>query len=99
MLSSIVRSTTYDYANPSRDLNYSSFIVFYNNVSSILFVEEFRRTVTNVGEGRTSYNVLVTAPHGFEGLVSPEKLELRAKYEKQSYNVIIRYTSDAVNNV
>ncbi|PON68206.1 Peptidase S8, subtilisin-related [Parasponia andersonii] len=58
-------------SNPSLDLNYPSFIVFYcDNTTSK--VQTFQRTVTNVGSGAMSYKARVETPKGSEVFVLPE---------------------------
>lgn len=45
-------------------------------------VKKFRRTVTNVGEGITTYKVFVTSPPCSEVEVLPRILMFATKYEK-----------------
>ncbi|RDX81110.1 Subtilisin-like protease SBT1.3, partial [Mucuna pruriens] len=90
-ISTITRSTSYNCANPSFDLNYPSFIAFYNNKTRSV-VHKFRRTVTNVGDGAATYRAKVTQPKGSVVTVSPETLALRYKNEKLSYDVMIKYS-------
>ncbi|KAA8537768.1 hypothetical protein F0562_027651 [Nyssa sinensis] len=89
----ITRSNSYSCKNPSSDLNYPSFIALYANKTRKM-VQKFQRTVTNVGDGASTYEAKVTAPKGSVVTVSPEKLVFEKKYEKQSYSLTIRYMSD-----
>ncbi|CAJ1821712.1 unnamed protein product [Sphenostylis stenocarpa] len=86
----ITRSTSYNCAKPSLDLNYPSFIAIYSN-KTMSVVDKFKRTVTNVGDGAATYIAKVTQPKGSVMTVSPETLAFRYKNERLSYNVIIKY--------
>ncbi|KAK7827015.1 subtilisin-like protease sbt1.9 [Quercus suber] len=87
----IITKSTYNCENRSLDLNYPSFIVFFNEYDSnsdAKVVHEFRRTVTNVREGRWTYTANVTGMNGLIKVkVEPEKLVFKQKYEKQSYKL------------
>ncbi|KAL2325284.1 hypothetical protein Fmac_024342 [Flemingia macrophylla] len=90
----ITRSKSYKCAaNPSSDLNYPSFIVLYGNKTRSI-VQEFRRTVTNVGDGAATYRVKVTQPKGSVVTVSPKTLAFGYKHEKQSYSITMKYKRD-----
>ncbi|TKY52048.1 Subtilisin protease SBT1.6 [Spatholobus suberectus] len=71
-------------------------VLYSNRTRSI--VQEFRRTVTNVGDGAATYRVKVTQPKGSVVTVSPKTLASSYKHEKQSYSVIIKYTSHKKEN-
>ncbi|KAF8410079.1 hypothetical protein HHK36_002601 [Tetracentron sinense] len=88
-LLTITRSSSYNCSNPSSDLSYPSFIALFSNTSSS--VQEFRRTVTNAGDGASTYTVMLTPPEGSTVSVSPSTLIFGEKYEKQSYSVAIKY--------
>ncbi|RDX60379.1 Subtilisin-like protease SBT1.9, partial [Mucuna pruriens] len=84
----ITRSSSNNCSNPSLDLNYPSFIVsFSGNGSSneSRVTREFQRTVTNVGEGQTTYTASVTPIKGFNVTVVPSNLAFKEKNEKLSY--------------
>ncbi|GMY11777.1 subtilisin-like protease SBT1.9 [Fagus crenata] len=88
----ITRSTIYNCVNVNKslDLNYPSFIAFFNendSNSKAKVVQEFRRTVTNVRQGTWSYSAKLTGMNGFKVKVEPEKLVFKKKYEKQSYKL------------
>jgi subtilisin family serine protease len=88
----ITRSSSTDCSNPSSDLNYPSFIAYFNerfSPSNLTTVCEFHRTVTNVGEGISTYTVSVTPMSGLKVNVMPDKLEFKTKYEKLSYKLTI----------
>ncbi|KAE9457166.1 hypothetical protein C3L33_10928, partial [Rhododendron williamsianum] len=87
-IQTITRGNPYNCSNPTLDINYPSFIAFFNANASET-VREFSRTVTNVGEGMTNYTAKVTAMEGFKVKVVPEKLVFRERSEKQSYKVSI----------
>ncbi|KAA8537767.1 hypothetical protein F0562_027653 [Nyssa sinensis] len=85
-------SSSYNCSNPSLDLNYPSFIAFFNandSNSNIETVQEFQRTVTNVGDGMSTYTAKLTPMEGLKASVMPDKLVFREKYEKQSYKLSI----------
>lgn len=74
------------------DLNYPSFIAYFNNNGSnsdAKVVQEFRRTLTNVGEKQSSYFVNLTPMAGLKLKVEPQKLVFTKKYEKLRYKLTI----------
>ncbi|KAH6758945.1 hypothetical protein C2S51_019180 [Perilla frutescens var. frutescens] len=87
-----ITRSSYNCSNPSSDLNYPSFILLYSNKTTSAIEQHFRRTVTNVGGGATTYKVEVTAPEGSNVTVSPATLEFGGMNEKQSYSVSIVYS-------
>ncbi|KAL3634164.1 hypothetical protein CASFOL_021218 [Castilleja foliolosa] len=90
----IVRSS-YNCSNPSSDLNYPSFVATYNSAEvGRQLTRRFRRTVTNVENGGSTYSVRVVVPVNTTVRVSPQTLVFRQKNEKQSYSLSIRYRGD-----
>ncbi|KAJ3707670.1 hypothetical protein LUZ61_011375 [Rhynchospora tenuis] len=89
----ITRSSSVDCSGASQDLNYPSFIAFFEgkNTSSLTdtAVKVFRRTVTNVGDHETTYSAVVKGVKGLLITVKPDKLVFKKKYEKQSFEVRI----------
>ncbi|KAF8030557.1 hypothetical protein BT93_E2862 [Corymbia citriodora subsp. variegata] len=86
----VTRSSSYNCSNPSLDLNYPSFIAFFSsNSSNSPTVQEFHRTVTNVGAGASTYTAKVNPIEGFKVSVVPDKLTFKDKYEKLSYKLTI----------
>ncbi|KAF7141808.1 hypothetical protein RHSIM_Rhsim06G0051900 [Rhododendron simsii] len=88
-IKAITRGNPYNCSNPTLDINYPSFIAFFN-ADAPETVQEFSRTVTNIGAGMTNYMAKVTPMEGFIVKVVPEKLVFREKSEKQSYKVSIQ---------
>ncbi|XP_038703970.1 subtilisin-like protease SBT3 [Tripterygium wilfordii] len=91
-IKTITRSSTTNCSAQSLDLNYPSFIAFFNkndSKSDTTIVQEFKRTVTNVGEGMSTYIAKVPALEGLKVSVTPEKLVFKEKNEKQSYKLRI----------
>ncbi|KAG6624632.1 subtilisin-like protease SBT3 [Carya illinoinensis] len=76
----------------SLDLNYPSFIAFFNandSNSDATTVQEFHRTVTNVGDGQSIYVASITPIKGIQVSVKPDKLVFKEKNEKQSFKLAI----------
>lgn len=94
----ITRSRSYDYSNPSSCLNYPSFIALYANETRTI-IQRFKRIVTNVGGGAATYEAKVDAPNGSTVSVSPNRLEFRRNYEKQTYSLTIEYRGDKNGSV
>jgi hypothetical protein len=93
-ITTITRSSSNDCSKPSLDLNYPSFIAFFNGGnSSSSTVQEFHRTVTNVGEGQTIYVASISPIKGFHVSVIPNKLVFHEKNEKLSYKLKIEVAS------
>ncbi|KAL3845164.1 hypothetical protein ACJIZ3_002567 [Penstemon smallii] len=86
-----ITRSSYKCSSLSSDLNYPSFIALYTNGTTNAVVRKFQRTVTNVGEGATSYKVQVVVPKGSTVSVYPTTLVFGRKYEKQSYSLTIQY--------
>ncbi|KAL5752979.1 hypothetical protein ACOSP7_023159 [Xanthoceras sorbifolium] len=58
----ITKSSAYNCSNPYLDLNYPSFIAFFNTTEASLskkFVQTFQRRVTHVGDGEAHYTAKV----------------------------------------
>ncbi|KAJ9560089.1 hypothetical protein OSB04_005249 [Centaurea solstitialis] len=91
-IQTITRSSTFHCSNPSLDLNYPSFIAYFNGndtKSTAKVVQVFKRTVTYVGDGSSTFTAKLTAISGLNVSVSPGKLTFRSKNEKQSYKLRI----------
>ncbi|KAK4274679.1 hypothetical protein QN277_017868 [Acacia crassicarpa] len=91
-LKTITRSSSFDCSKPFLDLNYPSFIAFFNSndsSSSSTVVREFHRTVTNIGKGPTIYHPFITPIKGFNVSVTPDALVFSKKNEKLSYKLRI----------
>lgn len=89
-IQTVTRSSSYNCSDSSMDLNYPSFIAFFSpNSSGSLMVQEFFRTVTNVGDGPSTYIAKVTPMEGFKIEVAPDKLTFKEKYEKLRYKLTI----------
>ncbi|XP_061353285.1 subtilisin-like protease SBT3 [Gastrolobium bilobum] len=96
-ITAITRSFSNNCSNPSLDLNYPSFIAFFNaNHSGI--AQEFHRTVTNVGEGQTTYVARVTPIKGFHVSIIPNKLVFKKKNDKLSYKLRIKGSNKMKEN-
>ncbi|MCD9643619.1 hypothetical protein HAX54_031234 [Datura stramonium] len=91
-IKAITRSSSYSCSNPSLDLNYPSFIGYFNwnsSKSDPKRIQEFNRTVTNLGDGMSIYKAKLTQMGEYKVSVAPEKLVFKKKYEKQSYKLRI----------
>ena len=78
--------------NPSLDLNYPSFIAYFNDVGSSQndqIVQEFSRTLTNVGEGGSQYTAKITPMEGLKVKVEPRELVFSYKYEMLSFKLYL----------
>ncbi|KAM5576574.1 subtilisin-like protease SBT1.9 [Rosa sericea] len=87
----IITGSIYKCANRFNiDINYPSFIAYFNSNGSnsdAKVVQEFRRTLTNVGEEQSGYIVNVTAVAGLKLKVEPQRLVFTKKYEKLRYKL------------
>ncbi|KAL3649507.1 hypothetical protein CASFOL_005910 [Castilleja foliolosa] len=71
----------------SGDLNYPSFsVIFSRKLRKIVY----KRTVTNVGIGVSTYSVKVTEPEGVSIIVQPKVLNCRNVGEKLKYSVTFK---------
>ncbi|KZV54570.1 subtilisin-like protease [Dorcoceras hygrometricum] len=89
-IKTITRSSSYNCSLQSLDLNYPSFIAYFKGNSSnsnVKHVQDFHRTVTNVGEEKSVYIANLTAINGLKVSVSPYRLEFTKKFEKKSYKL------------
>lgn len=90
----ITRSDSYNCSSPSSDLNYPSFIAFYDNYTKGSVQKKFERTLTNVGRAGTTYNVHVEEPEGTTVRVFPTTLAFGKMHEKHGYTLVVEYVND-----
>ncbi|KAJ4823823.1 hypothetical protein Tsubulata_035740 [Turnera subulata] len=91
-IKTITGSSSYNCSGKSLDLNYPSFIAFFNvnnSKSDSTIVQEFHRTVTNVGAASATYTAHITGVNGLKVSVEPEKLQFKSMKEKLSYKLTI----------
>ncbi|WCJ35449.1 Subtilisin-like protease [Euphorbia peplus] len=90
-IQTITKLSSNDCSLASLDLNYPSFIAFFNaNDSKTGTTEqEFHRTVTNVGEGTSIYTANLSPMNGLKVSVVPENLEFKTKNQKLKYKLLI----------
>ncbi|KAL4592837.1 hypothetical protein LXL04_005843 [Taraxacum kok-saghyz] len=83
--------------NKPWNINYPAISIAYGEPRGLSEPEVVvTRTVTNVGEGVSNYNVTVTSPKGVNVTVVPQIMWFSGKGEKQSYT--IKIVSDKVTS-
>ncbi|WCJ35441.1 Subtilisin-like protease [Euphorbia peplus] len=89
----ITKSPSNDCSSPSLDINYPSFIAFFNGEeaeANLTTVKEFHRTVTNVGDAVSTYTASWSPIKELKVSVVPKKLEFKAKNQKLSYKLVLQ---------
>ncbi|CDP16846.1 unnamed protein product [Coffea canephora] len=77
-------------AYPSLDLNYPTFVALYNNRSKSM-IQNFKWTVTNVGDGAVTYKSKVTTPKNCAVKVSPDTFVFERMLERQNFSLTMHY--------
>ncbi|KAF5817653.1 putative tripeptidyl-peptidase II [Helianthus annuus] len=89
-IQAITRSSNVNCSNPSLDINYPSFIAYFDaNTHSDKVIHEFKRTVTYVAFGPSTFKAKLTAVGRLNVSVTPEKLSFRSTNEKKTYKLRI----------
>ncbi|KAE8666460.1 hypothetical protein F3Y22_tig00112498pilonHSYRG00165 [Hibiscus syriacus] len=91
-IKTITKSSSTNCSDPSLDLNYPSFIAYFNgtNVTADSNTTwEFGRTVTNVEKGSFIYKATLTPIKGFKVTVEPDTLVFKELNEKKSFKLRI----------
>ncbi|WCJ35445.1 Subtilisin-like protease [Euphorbia peplus] len=87
----ITKTASNDCSSASLDLNYPSFVAYFNNdtQTNLTSVQEYHRTVTNVGDPVSTYTAVLTPIDQIKVTVIPTKLEFKAKNQKLSYKLVL----------
>lgn len=92
---------TYDFhctkevSLPEAQLNYPSFSVALGPSASMIL----KRTVTNVGEAKSSYTVKISVPHGVDVSVKPSHLHFNLTEPKLTYTVTFKRKTGVFEDV
>ncbi|KAM0008781.1 putative cucumisin [Helianthus debilis subsp. tardiflorus] len=99
-IQAITRSSNVNCSNPSLDLNYPSFIADFdgNKTKSVKVIHEFKRTVTYVGVGNSTFTAKLTAVGRLNVSVSPKKLSFQSLNEKKSYKLRLEGPNNMMEN-
>ncbi|KAK9163366.1 hypothetical protein Syun_004268 [Stephania yunnanensis] len=92
-IKTIIRSFRYNCTSRSLDLNYPSFIAFFNgeeSSSNVTITQLFRRTMTNVGDASSTYTAKLADMGEVKASVKPSKLVFKRKNEKLSYTLTLK---------
>ncbi|EPS63009.1 subtilisin-like protease preproenzyme [Genlisea aurea] len=98
-IKTIARSKPRSCSKPSLDLNYPSFIAYFDGNGGGKTVKAFRRTVTNVGDVDSVYVARLSKFNGVNLTVSPERLEFDEKHRKRRFTVRIEGRKRSINSV
>ncbi|XP_050235482.1 subtilisin-like protease SBT3 [Mercurialis annua] len=97
------KSALNDCSSPSSsDMNYPSFIAYFNaddSEANLTAVQEYHRTVTNVGDAVSTYTANLTPITGIKVSVVPSKLVFKTKNQKLSYKLTIKGPKAIPENV
>ncbi|KAL0331379.1 UNVERIFIED_CONTAM: Subtilisin-like protease SBT1.8 [Sesamum angustifolium] len=80
---------------PEAQLNYPSFALTFSALQPT--VQTYTRTVTNVGEPNSSYDVEIIPPPGIDVVVKPSKLDFLAVNQKLQYQVTFSRLNSTTN--
>ncbi|KAK4435224.1 Subtilisin-like protease SBT1.7 [Sesamum alatum] len=80
---------------PETQLNYPSFALTFGFFQPT--VQTYTRTVTNVGEPNSSYDVEIVPPPGIDVLVEPSKLDFLEVNQKLQYQVTFSLLNSTTN--
>ncbi|KAL6556336.1 hypothetical protein OROGR_005624 [Orobanche gracilis] len=83
---------------PEAQLNYPSFSLTFSGGQLTNNSQTYRRTVTNVGDTKSSYTVAISAPPGINVSVQPTTLEFSELYQKKQYQVTFSRLTSFPNN-
>lgn len=80
---------------PEAQLNYPSFALTFTNQTNS---QMYTRTVTNVGDPNSSYNVEIVSPPGIDVQVEPTRLDFSELNQKMQYQVTFKRLASASEN-
>ncbi|CAI9780212.1 unnamed protein product [Fraxinus pennsylvanica] len=80
---------------PDGQLNYPAFVITFTVLSNS---QTYTRTITNVGESKSSYTVKIFRPPGVDVRVEPTTLNFSELYQKMIYRVTFKRLASSRNN-
>ncbi|KAK3420574.1 hypothetical protein EUGRSUZ_G01419 [Eucalyptus grandis] len=79
--------SNFSCASATLDINYPSFIVILNNTNTTSVT--FKRVLTNVADGPSSYRAMVTTPSSMKAMANPSELWFTSKYDTAEFNMTV----------
>lgn len=83
----------------AEDMNYPSFSAVFTSLSLLPVSSTFKRVVTNVGKGPSTYKATILAPDGVTIAVEPKELSFSAVNEKQSFVVTVATSNSPIQGM
>ncbi|KAM7514350.1 hypothetical protein LguiA_003933 [Lonicera macranthoides] len=94
-MSALIRKNEWSCGQNQTDLNYPSFIATFSKRRRSLNGKTFSRVVTNVGDEMSTYRAVLVVPNGMRIRIDPSTLTFTRRYQKQSFNVLVKIDEDA----
>ncbi|KAF8020288.1 hypothetical protein BT93_G0866 [Corymbia citriodora subsp. variegata] len=79
--------SNFSCASATLDINYPSFIVILNSTNATSVT--FRRVLTNVADGPSSYRATVTTPSSMKATATPSELRFSSKYDRAEFDLAV----------
>jgi hypothetical protein len=94
-ISTLLRRNEWKCSENQTDLNYPSFNAEFFKTGTSIQGKKFKRTVTNVGDGISTYTAVLVVPNGMRIRVEPSTMTFTRKHQKQSFTLSVESDEDS----
>ncbi|XP_024972036.1 subtilisin-like protease SBT1.9 [Cynara cardunculus var. scolymus] len=96
-MSAVIRRSRWSCSTNHTELNYPSFIADFSNQTTSPLEKHFIRTVTNVGDPRSTYQAVVEVPARMTVRVEPKTIRFTSKYQSEDFVMSIQMDKRSPN--